>query len=286
MRIPRTPWLVLSASVLALFACKEPAAVSIPPTSGEAVTSRLGDSHVPVALGTLGGWSSEAHAISPSGTVVGLGTVATGDLHPFLWRDGVMADLGTLGGLRGAAWAINSEGVVVGASTRVGVTNERAFVWKDGIMTDLGTLGGLTSVAFAINPAGTIVGSSTTATSEQPHAVLWHGRIIRDLGTLGGSSSVAYGINERGDVVGMSMTSDGAEHAFRWSGGTMVDLGGLAAHGHTPTASAPVVTSSASAPRPVVRSMPCCGPPAARSSTSARSVVRAAWRRTSRALAG
>ena len=218
MRIPRTPWLVLSASVLALFACKEPAAVSIPPTSGEAVTSRLGDSHVPVALGTLGGWSSEAHAISPSGTVVGLGTVATGDLHPFLWRDGVMTDLGTLGGLRGAAWAINSEGVVVGASTRVGVTNERAFVWKDGIMTDLGTLGGSRSVATYITSDGRIVGFSATMSGQQ-HAVVWERGAINDLGggTEPDAISAALAATASGSIAGLSFSGTYPHpHAVLW----------------------------------------------------------------------
>ena len=48
-----------------------------------------------------------------------------------------------------------------------------------------------------------------------------------DLGTLGGSDSFAAALNEFGQVVGVSRTTDGALHAFLYSGGTMTDLGTL-----------------------------------------------------------
>jgi probable HAF family extracellular repeat protein len=48
---------------------------------------------------------------------------------------------------------------------------------------------------------------------------------MTDLGTLGGPNSVAYGINDNGQVVGHADGSDGQEHAFLYSGGTMQDLG-------------------------------------------------------------
>ncbi|GAA2050500.1 hypothetical protein GCM10009839_66240 [Catenulispora yoronensis] len=48
---------------------------------------------------------------------------------------------------------------------------------------------------------------------------------ITDLGTLGGDLSVANGINNAGVVVGYSDLASFAEHGFRWSAGTMTDLG-------------------------------------------------------------
>ena len=48
-----------------------------------------------------------------------------------------------------------------------------------------------------------------------------------DLGTLGGSSSAAWGINEAGQVVGAAATATGAQHAFLYTNGMMIDLGTL-----------------------------------------------------------
>lgn len=48
---------------------------------------------------------------------------------------------------------------------------------------------------------------------------------IVDLGTLGGPLSMAHGINAQGWVVGESMTKSGADHAFVYRDGKMVDLG-------------------------------------------------------------
>ena len=50
---------------------------------------------------------------------------------------------------------------------------------------------------------------------------------MTDLGTLGGSTAMAWGINDHGEVVGYSNTAGGQEHAFLYSGGTMVDLNSL-----------------------------------------------------------
>ncbi|MEY9910207.1 putative HAF family extracellular repeat protein [Catenulispora sp. MAP12-49] len=48
---------------------------------------------------------------------------------------------------------------------------------------------------------------------------------VTDLGTLGGDLSVANGINNAGVVVGYSDLASGSQHGFRWSAGTMSDLG-------------------------------------------------------------
>src|SRR5262245_45113186 len=47
-------------------------------------------------LGTLGGKGSVACGINSRGQVVGFSSIATGQLHAFLWSHGVMTDLGTL----------------------------------------------------------------------------------------------------------------------------------------------------------------------------------------------
>ena len=48
-----------------------------------------------------------------------------------------------------------------------------------------------------------------------------------DLGALAFGTSRAYAVNESGDVAGYTLVASGESHAFRWSGGTMTDLGTL-----------------------------------------------------------
>ena len=49
---------------------------------------------------------------------------------------------------------------------------------------------------------------------------------ITDLGNLpGGSFSEADGVNDNGQVVGLAYDASGSEHAFLYSGGSMLDLG-------------------------------------------------------------
>jgi probable HAF family extracellular repeat protein len=49
-------------------------------------------------IGTLGGDEIYPTAISESGTIVGFGETATGEMHAFVWSGpGTLRDLGTLG---------------------------------------------------------------------------------------------------------------------------------------------------------------------------------------------
>jgi len=205
-------------------------------------------------LGTLGGDSSEAWAVSDTGKVVGSAQTAEDVWHAFLWEDGGMTDLGTLGGDGSCALGINNSGQVVGWSMAPGDPNEvmdpndpnepndidpppvrRAFVWTAvGGMVDLGTLGGRSSCAYDVAEDGYAVGWSDTAAGNpsdpnelaERHVFLWHAdEGMLDMGTLGGPIAEAWGIGPAG-VVGHSLDANDIHGGFCWEGsGPLQSLG-------------------------------------------------------------
>lgn len=169
-------------------------------------------------------------AINDAGTIAGMASLRsdTGH-HAVLFHNDEVTDLDP-NGASSRAYGLNNQGQVVGAFTPPGGNQFHAFLYENQTLNDLGTLGGLKSEATGINEKGQIVGRSTTASgSNDWHAFLFKGNKMHDLGTLGGASSEALGINNKGHVVGSSMTDAGAEHAFLYAKGKMVDLNSLSA---------------------------------------------------------
>jgi probable HAF family extracellular repeat protein len=166
-------------------------------------------STLPVDLGTLGGTSSRALAMSggPQAMIVGVSQIA-GDVgtHAAAWIGGVGHDLGTLGGIRSCANAVNGTGQVAGVSD-LASGMPRAFVFGvDGAgsvtsRTDLGAFPAGSSAANGINDAGEVVGISDARAF-----VWWEGR-MRDLNALippasGWRLESAQSINAGGMIVG------------------------------------------------------------------------------------
>ncbi|HEV8692521.1 MAG TPA: hypothetical protein VGQ91_19600 [Ideonella sp.] len=127
---------------------------------------------------------------------------------------------------------INDTGFVTGGSFTGAATH--AFLF-DGVQTfDLGGLpedgcGGCSLDSFGrdINNLNQVVGFAYTGTGDV-RAILWDTtQGMQKIGTLGGVYSDAYGINNHGDIVGQSSLEGGAQHAFVYRGGSMVDLGTL-----------------------------------------------------------
>lgn len=145
-------------------------------------------------------------------------------------------DLGILADLPGrndsTPNALSSNGKVAAANVTNGAY--RAFLY-DGAWTNLGTLGGSQSFAFGVNDSRLVVGRSLTANGVN-RAFLWTpggtngvagNPQMKDLGTFtGGTHSEADGINAAGQITGYAQTSS-RDHAFRYSGGTMTDIGAL-----------------------------------------------------------
>jgi probable HAF family extracellular repeat protein len=82
-----------------------------------------------------------------------------------------------------------------------------------------------------VSEAGVVVGENTTRYSRE--AFRWNRGVYQSLGFLGGTpsqggqSSTAVDVSDTGFIVGTSTTNTGEQHAYRWSNGTMTDLGTL-----------------------------------------------------------
>jgi probable HAF family extracellular repeat protein len=188
-------------------------------------------------LGTLGGRSSVANAVSADGSVVvGWAENAEGQHRAFRWTAARgMQDLGTLGGDWSEATGVSADGsVVVGWAENV-LGFRRAFRWTAaGGMQDLGTLGGYNSAATGVSADGSVVVGWAENVLGFRRAFRWTAaRGMQDLGTLGSVfGSEATGVSADGSVVvGWAENAAWQKRAFRWTAARgMEDLNITYAH--------------------------------------------------------
>ncbi len=101
--------------------------------------------------------------VSPQIVGWSYGSLAGGNPHAFILKDGTMTDLGTLtGGDWSEAFDVNDDGDVVGWA-RTADSYMHAVLWVDGVITDLNTVTGIPAgwvlaEARGINNGGQIVG--------------------------------------------------------------------------------------------------------------------------------
>ncbi len=185
-------------------------------------------------IGTLGGSSAVANAISNNGVAVGASVTAGGAIHALAYNR-TLHDLGTAlpTDTYSEAFSVNEAGVAVGRSGP-SPGDAVAAIFKGGHVDSIGTLGGATSAATDVNDGGVVVGFAQLSSGAE-HAFLYGGlkagERMQDLGTLGGMNSIAGSINDRGTIVGQADTTatatTGLADAFVDYGAGLVDLNSL-----------------------------------------------------------
>jgi probable HAF family extracellular repeat protein len=152
-------------------------------------------------LGTLGGTTSIARAISHQSVVVGNSSLP-GDQqrHAFVWEAGVMTDIGTLGGANSSARDVNHHGTVVGNSQDA-TGRIIAMIYDSAGMRPLFNLPGESS-AKSINDKGAVVGSMDSGSFLYDDGVLTRLESIPEVIAAGWTRLAPNGINDRGWIVG------------------------------------------------------------------------------------
>ena len=141
-------------------------------------------------LGTLGGPTSVANAISENGIIVGGAEVPQRGNYPFVYQgNGPMQNLGLLDPVNGVTGN-------AGRSTRRGRSSVRRM------------------------PR-----SATEPTADTPFTIVAAGRSLT-LEPLAANPAYAMGINDSGQIAGYAQTASGAVHGLLWTvGGATIDLG-------------------------------------------------------------
>lgn len=214
-RVRGTGTLAAATAVLLGAACADPtastvgrgelgASASVSADAGTAATNNWEFLALPLLPG--GSWT-EATAINDSGTIVGFGDVASGRVHAFRYKNGIMRDLGTQPGYpTSRALGINLKGEIVGSAT----TSARPLVqtavrWNPtgviGRLPGVDTVGG--SIARGINNSGVVVGSFRVGRADW-HASRWMSGRLEDLTpwVTKGLSTEARAVNASGTIVG------------------------------------------------------------------------------------
>jgi 6-phosphogluconolactonase len=151
-----------------------------------------------------------------------------GDTHAFLDVGLGPTDIGTLGGNFSEGMGINEHDEAVGGSNVTSNGPNHVFVYSHGSFHDAGMFKGYSSTGTGINDGGEIIGTATPPSGTPVGFVYRNGRFEHLHGLGGGTSSLPSGINLSGDVVGTSsVASGGADHAFIYHHGKLIDLNDL-----------------------------------------------------------
>jgi hypothetical protein len=202
-----------------------------PPPSQAYRATRWSATNVLTSLAPVGFGESLASAINDSNASAGYAVAGDGNAHAFIWdAANTPTDLGTFGGDSAVASYINRHGEIAGLiRTGEGLDQvSQAYLWNpvDGLATV--TPPGESSVISGLNDAGQAAGRTFALDSQITHAFLYsRGLGLIDLHQAAFERSSATELNRNGVVVGWmgSLGDEGFDsRAYRWSGGSAVDL--------------------------------------------------------------
>jgi probable HAF family extracellular repeat protein len=139
-----------------------------------------------------------------------------------------ITDLGALpGNTTTNAYGLNSLGQAVGTSDSGAAT---ATLFSNGTVTNMNTLNASVSVATSIGGSSEAAGYNIFYSDPNPifRAFLYSNGSMTDIqsDSLFPSGTQAWGINSSGMVVGQGWVNSSSFHAFLYTGGNMIDLGG------------------------------------------------------------
>jgi len=179
-----------------------------------------------VDLGSLGQYPTWGWDINDGAQIAGVSVTPSGEMHPFLWEDGVMTDLATdpdvHSGCGLTAPLLNNAGQVSG-TIGFGSFCRHAYLYENGVITDI-TPTVNNAWVNDINEVGQVVGWVQST----PQAFLWDGSALVDLTPPGVFTweyasrvytSEAVAINDVGQVVVNAVLQNGRPAVFLWESG-------------------------------------------------------------------
>jgi probable HAF family extracellular repeat protein len=177
-----------------------------------------------------------ANGINSQGHITGYGVVAkTGEIHAFIYTNGVFKDLGLLGYTASDGIAINDSDQVAADGIGPGST---ALLYSNGTASPIGSSDGGFTYALGMNNLGDIVGYGRNGDGNLV-GFAYVGGVFTDLSTVNINIFRAYAINDSEAIVGASAYYPSrytyAYHAFLYAGGVYTDLGSLTGNPSTYT---------------------------------------------------
>ncbi|CUU34441.1 MAG: HAF repeat-containing protein [Armatimonadetes bacterium] len=204
-------------------------AVGVVQIGARTYAARWTESSGVALLGTLGGQSSYALAVSADGQIVaGWSYDLSGHRRAFRWTPVTgMQSMGTLYGHRASeAYAISADGTLIAGLLTHGNTWEPFCWYTNGSVWLLNTSPYWDFTPRALSADGQVVAGFGRDATGRVRALCKTPEGMWNLGTLGGSESCAHAISPDGQiVVGSATLPNGRARAFRWRNGVMENLG-------------------------------------------------------------
>lgn len=167
-----------------------------------------------------------ALAINDAGHIVGTSTrFMFFDARPVIWHNGTVIDMGLVPGTDHCQGNdVNDDGVVVGSCMSDFGGSGYAFRWsiESGQTVIMGPLQNEDATGHAIDSLGRIVGGHGPSVG----AYVWQAGAVTSL-INGPFGAAALSINHNNQIVGWASGAGFTVFAFRWSDGTVINLGSL-----------------------------------------------------------